>query len=347
MAFTYDEENKIRHLLNISGSKATTGARTIGQLDGFDIGDADNIESDVTVGKTTDIPHIQFPVSLDGGAAETTRKITLRQIISTCLRSLRGDLRGGAISLAGMIQDWIPPAHPATLREVAAMGLRSPDLCIDNGIYGINAGRQICVRAAGEHTLPPVNQHGFLNGQLFIIQADARNVCRIKTHGESLIQKTNGQRVSYIDLRPGMTVHLALEKSKGGSYGDGNNTNVGAWHVVGGSFADMDVDLWGQAIRDAVSGVNNKVNNLSFVLPPAGGSGFRLCVGYVGSASEYISFENPFPTACGGVVVTPDGKSAARYITNNLVNQWCVTEMSRTGFKVNGRFTGSYIAFGV
>lgn len=347
MAFTYDEENKLRHLLNISGSKATTGARTIGQLDGFDIGDADNIETDITVGKTSDLPNIQFPVSLDNGSAETTRKITLKQIVSTCLRSMRGALKGGSVSIAGLISDWLPPAHPATLREVAAMGLRSPNLTIDNGIYGINAGRQIMVRAAGVHRLPPTNDPGFLNGMLFIIQGDARNGCTINAINGNPIAKTNGQHVNSIYLKPGMTVHLALQKNTLGLFGDGGNDASGIWHIVGGSYADMDVDLWGQAIRDAVSGVTNQVNNLSFILPPQGGSGFRICASEVGVASEWIDFPNPFPTACNGVILTPDGRSAARYITNNLVNQWCVTEKYRTGFKVNGRFTGYYIAFGI
>lgn len=360
MAFTANEEQKIRQALNLLNNLQGQTGRTIGSLDysGMNYGEVWP-ESDKE----------GFLVVEEDNKA---KKLEIEAFAQRLFSQVRAAIAGTDQHYGGKLKGNIDgtPNYVATLKDIRTGMFRTPATSTNNP-GEMEGGGFVQTGVQGDFRLPDCRGSKFFDGQLLSITCARGATAKVIAYSGQLILDVNQQLVDRIDLPAGATLQMVLLKGASGAEDyEGKNNSVVHWRVIGGSYVSsqneykrfatmlaltslgVDVTNMGTELRRKDQDLQQQINTklpASTPLPILGlnQGTFRMAIGnYQPGNDGWVDCSNQFPNAVLGVVIT--GASATpSELGGGLGNIWSSVHISGRRFRIlNKNHTFHWLAFG-
>lgn len=353
MAFTANEEQKIRQALNLLNNLQGQTGRTIGSLEysGMNYGE---------VWPESDKEGF-LVVEEDNKAKKLEVKAFAQRLFSQVRAAIAGTDQHYGSKLKGSIDG--TPNYVATLKDIRTGMFRTPATSINNP-GEMEGGGFVQTGVRGNFHLPDCRGSKFFDGQLLSITCAKGEPASVIAYSGQQILDVNHQLVDRINLSLGATLQMVLLKGNSGAEDyEGKNNSVVHWRVIGGSyvsdqneyksFASKDtVNLLASDLRKKDHELQQQINTklpANTPLPILGlnQGTFRMAIGnYQPGNDGWIDCSSQFPNAILGVVIT--GASATpSELNGGLGNIWSSVHISGRRFRIlNKDHTFHWLAFG-
>lgn len=353
MAFTANEEQKIRQALNLLNNLQGQTGRTIGSLDysGMNYGE---------VWPESDKEGF-LVVEEDNKAKKLEIKAFAQRLFSQVRAAIAGTDQHYGGKLKGSID--ATPNYVATLKDIRTGMFRTPATSTNNP-GEMEGGGLVQTGVQGDFRLPDCRGSKFFDGQLLSITCAQGKTARVIAYSGQLILDVNQQLVDHIDLPAGATLQMVLLKGFAAAEDyEGKNNSVVHWRVIGGSYVSdqneyknfaskMMVNSLGWTLESKDNDLQRQINAklpASTPLPILGlnQGTFRMAIGnYQPGNDGWVDCSNQFPNAILGVVIT--GASAApSEVGGGLGNIWSSVHISGRRFRIlNKDHTFHWLAYG-
>lgn len=353
MAFTANEEQKIRQALNLLNNLQGQTGRTIGGLDysGMNYGE---------VWPESDKEGF-LVVEEDNKAKKLEIKAFAQRLFSQVRAAIAGTDQHYGGKLKGSIDG--TPNYVATLKDIRTGMFRTPATSTNNP-GEMEVGGLVQTGVHGDFRLPDCRGSKFFDGQLLSITCKQDYAAKVIAYSGQQILDVNQQLVDHIDLAKGATLQMVLLKgfTAAEDY-EGKNNGVVHWRVIGGSYVSsqneyknfaskMMVNSLGWTLESKDNDLQRQINNklpASTPLPILGQNQgtFRMAIGnYQPGNDGWVDCSNQFPNSILGVVIT--GASATpSEVGGGLGNIWSSVHISGRRFRIlNKDHTFHWLAFG-
>ena len=353
MAFTANEEQKIRQALNLLNNLQGQTGRTIGSLDysGMNYGE---------VWPESDKEGF-LVVEEDNKAKKLEIKAFAQRLFSQVRAAIAGTDQHYGSKLKGNIDG--TPNYVATLKDIRAGMFRTPAISTNNP-GEMEGGGFVQTGVQGDFRLPDCRGSKFFDGQLLSITVMQGKTASVIAYSGQQILDVNHQLVDRINLDAGATLQMVLLKGASGAEDyEGKNNSVVHWRVIGGSYVSHKNEYNSFAGKDEIKELRALVGKLyqeqqqqintklpaNTPLPILGlnQGAFRMAIGnYQPGNDGWVDCSNQFPNAILGVIIT--GASAApSEINGGLGNIWSSVHISGRRFRIlNEKHTFHWLAFG-
>lgn len=353
MAFTANEEQKIRQALNLLNNLQGQTGRTIGSLDysGMNYGE---------VWPESDKEGF-LVVEEDNKAKKLEIKAFAQRLFSQVRAAIAGTDQHYGGKLRGSIDG--TPNYVATLKDIRTGMFRTPATSTNNP-GEMEVGGLVQTGVQGDFRLPDCRGSKFFDGQLLSITAMQGKTASVIAYSGQQILDVNQQLVDRINLPAGATLQMVLLKGATGAEDyEGKNNGVVHWRVIGGSYVSSQNEYKNFANSSSVSLLFSQLTNkdadlqrqintklpVNTPLPILGQNQgvFRMAVGkYYPGNGGWVDCSNQFPNAILGVIIT--GASATETeVGGGLGNIWTSVFVSGRRFRVlNDKHTFFWLAYG-
>lgn len=353
MAFTANEEQKIRQALNLLNNLQGQTGRTIGSLDysGMNYGE---------VWPESDKEGF-LVVEEDNKAKKLEIKAFAQRLFSQVRAAIAGTDQHYGGKLRGNIDG--TPNYVATLKDIRTGMFRAPAISTNNP-GEMEGGGFVQTGVQGDFRLPDCRGSKFFDGQLLSITcAQGKTASVIAFSGQQILD-VNQQLVDRINLPAGATLKMVL--LKGGTAAEdyeGKNNGVVHWRVIGGSYVSSQNEYKNFANSSSVSLLFSQLTNkdadlqrqintklpASTPLPILGlnQGAFRMAIGtYYPGNDGWVDCSNQFPNAVLGAIIT--GASATpSELGGGLGNIWSSVHISGRRFRIlSPSHTFHWLAYG-
>ena len=353
MAFTANEEQKIRQALNLLNNLQGQTGRTIGSLDysGMNYGEVWP-ESDKE----------GFLVVEEDNKA---KKLEIKAFAQRLFSQVRAPIAGTDQHYGGKLKGNIDgtPNYVATLKDIRTGMFRTPAISTNNP-GEMEIGGLVQTGVQGDFRLPDCRGSKFFDGQLLSITCAQGKTASVIAYSGQQIVDVNHQPVDRINLPAGATLQMVL--LKGGTAAEdyeGKNNSIVHWRVIGGSYVSSQNEYKNFANSSSVSllfsQLTNKAADLqrqintklpdSTPLPILGlnQGAFRMAIGtYYPGNDGWVDCSNQFPNAVLGAIIT--GASATpSELGGGLGNIWSSVHISGRRFRIlSPSHTFHWLAYG-
>lgn len=353
MAFTANEEQKIRQALNLLNNLQGQTGRTIGSLDysGMNYGEVWP-ESDKE----------GFLVVEEDNKA---KKLEVKAFAQRLFSQVRAPIAGTDQHYGGKLRGSIDstPNYVATLKDIRTGMFRTPATSTNNP-GEMEIGGLVQTGVQGDFRLPDCRGSKFFDGQLLSITAAQGKTASIIAYSGQLILDVNSQYVERINLMAGATLQMVLLKgSTAAEDYEGKNNGVVHWRVIGGSYVSHKNEYNSFAVKNEVKELTALVGKLhqeqqqqintklpaNTPLPILGlnQGAFRMAIGtYYPGNDGWVDCSNQFPNAVLGAIIT--GASATpSELGGGLGNIWSSVHISGRRFRIlSPSHTFHWLAYG-
>ena len=226
MAFTANEEQKIRQALNLLNNLQGQTGRTIGSLDysGMNYGE---------VWPESDKEGF-LVVEEDNKAKKLEVKAFAQRLFSQVRAAIAGTHQHYGGKLKGNIDG--TPNYMATLKDIRTGMFRTPATSTNNP-GEMEVGGLVQTGVQGDFRLPDCRGSKFFDGQLLSITCAQGKTASVIAYSGQLILDVNSQYVERINLPAGATLQMVLLKgSTAAEDYEGKNNGVVHWRVIGGRY---------------------------------------------------------------------------------------------------------------
>lgn len=353
MAFTANEEQKIRQALNLLNNLQGQTGRTIGSLDysGMNYGE---------VWPESDKEGF-LVVEEDNKAKKLEIKAFAQRLFSQVRAAIAGTDQHYGGKLKGSVD--ATPNYVATLKDIRTGMFRTPATSTNNP-GEMEIGGLVQTGVQGDFRLPDCRGSKFFDGQLLSITCAQGKTASVIAYSGQQIVDVNHQPVDRIDLPAGATLQMVLLKgfTAAEDY-EGKNNGVVHWRVIGGSYVShqneyknfansLSVSMLFSQLKNKDADLQRQINDklpVSTPLPILGQNQgtFRMAIGnYQPGNDGWVDCSNQFPNAILGVVIT--GASATpSELGGGLGNIWSSVHISGRRFRIlNKDHTFHWLAFG-
>lgn len=340
MAFTANEEQKIRQALNLLNNLQGQTGRTIGSLDysGMNYGEVWP-ESDKE----------GFLVVEEDNKA---KKLEVKAFAQRLFSQVRAPIAGTDQHYGGKLKGNIDgtPNYVATLKDIRTGMFRTPATSTNNP-GEMEGGGFVQTGVQGDFRLPDCRGSKFFDGQLLSITCAQGKTASVIAYSGQQIVDVNHQAVDRINLGAGATLQMVL--LKGGTAAEdyeGKNNGVVHWRVIGGSYVSsqneykdfaskMMVNSLGWQLESKDNDLQRQINTklpASTPLPILGlnQGAFRMAIGIYHPGNDgWVDCSNQFPNAVLGAIIT--GASATpSELGGGLGNIWSSVHISGRRFRI-------------
>lgn len=353
MAFTANEEQKIRQALNLLNNLQGQTGRTIGSLDysGMNYGEVWP-ESDKE----------GFLVVEEDNKA---KKLEVKAFAQRLFSQVRAPIAGTDQHYGGKLRGSIDgtPNYVATLKDIRTGMFRAPAISTNNP-GEMEVGGLVQTSVQGDFRLPDCRGSKFFDGQLLSITCAQGKTASVIAYSGQQIFDVNQQLVDRINLPAGATLQMVLLKgSTAAEDYEGKNNGVVHWRVIGGSYVSSQNEYKNFANSSSVSLLFSQLTNkdadlqrqintklpASTPLPILGlNQGvFRMAIGtYYPGNDGWVDCSNQFPNAVLGAIIT--GASATpSELGGGLGNIWSSVHISGRRFRIlSPSHTFHWLAYG-
>lgn len=353
MAFTANEEQKIRQALNLLNNLQGQTGRTIGSLDysGMNYGE---------VWPESDKEGF-LVVEEDNKAKKLEVKAFAQRLFSQVRAAIAGTYQHYGGKLRGSIDG--TPNYVATLKDIRTGMFRTPATSTNNS-GEMEIGGLVQTGVQGDFRLPDCRGSKFFDGQLLSITCAQGKTASVIAYSGQQILDVNHQLVDRINLPAGATLQMVL--LKGGTAAEdyeGKNNGVVHWRVIGGSYVSSQNEYKSFANSSSVSLLFSQLTNkdadlqrqintklpASTPLPILGlnQGAFRMAIGtYYPGNDGWVDCSNQFPNAVLGAIIT--GASATpSELGGGLGNIWSSVHISGRRFRIlSPSHTFHWLAYG-
>lgn len=353
MAFTANEEQKIRQALNLLNNLQGQTGRTIGSLDysGMNYGE---------VWPESDKEGF-LVVEEDNKAKKLEVKAFAQRLFSQVRAAIAGTDQHYGGKLKGNIDG--TPNYVATLKDIRTGMFRTPATSTNNP-GEMEGGGFVQTGVQGDFRLPDCRGSKFFDGQLLSITCAQGKTASVIAYSGQQILDVNHQLVDRINLMAGATLQMVL--LKGGTAAEdyeGKNNGVVHWRVIGGSYVSHKNEYGSFAVKNEVKELTELVGKLhqeqqqqintklpaSTPLPILGTNQgvFRMAIGtYYPGNDGWVDCSNQFPNAVLGAIIT--GASATpSELGGGLGNIWSSVHISGRRFRIlSPSHTFHWLAYG-
>ena len=353
MAFTANEEQKIRQALNLLNNLQGQTGRTIGSLDysGMNYGEVWP-ESDKE----------GFLVVEEDNKA---KKLEIKAFAQRLFSQVRAPIAGTDQHYGGKLRGSIDgtPNYVATLKDIRTGMFRAPAISTNNP-GEMEVGGLVQTSVQGDFRLPDCRGSKFFDGQLLSITCAQGKTASVIAYSGQQILDVNQQLVDRINLPAGATLQMVLLKgSTAAEDYEGKNNGVVHWRVIGGSYVSSQNEYKNFANSSSVSLLFSQLTNkdadlqrqintklpASTPLPILGlnQSVFRMAIGtYYPGNDGWVDCSNQFPNAVLGAIIT--GASATpSELGGGLGNIWSSVHISGRRFRIlSPSHTFHWLAYG-
>ena len=353
MAFTANEEQKIRQALNLLNNLQGQTGRTIGSLDysGMNYGE---------VWPESDKEGF-LVVEEDNKAKKLEIKAFAQRLFSQVRAAIAGTDQHYGGKLKGNIDG--TPNYVATLKDIRTGMFRTPATSTNNP-GEMEGGGFVQTGVQGDFRLPDCRGSKFFDGQLLSITCAQGATAKVIAYSGQQILDVNQQLVDRINLPAGATLQMVL--LKGGTAAEdyeGKSNSVVHWRVIGGSYVSsqneyknfanvMAVSQFASELRGKYQDLQRQINtklpdNTPLPILGLNQGTFRMAIGnYQPGNDGWVDCSNQFPNAILGVVIT--GASATpSEVGGGLGNIWSSVHISGRRFRIlNKDHTFHWLAFG-
>lgn len=353
MAFTANEEQKIRQALNLLNNLQGQTGRTIGSLDysGMNYGEVWP-ESDKE----------GFLVVEEDNKA---KKVEVKAFAQRLFSQVRAPIAGTDQHYGGKLRGSIDgtPNYVATLKDIRTGMFRAPAISTNNP-GEMEVGGLVQTSVQGDFRLPDCRGSKFFDGQLLSITCAQGKTASVIAYSGQQILDVNQQLVDRINLPAGATLQMVLLKgSTAAEDYEGKNNGVVHWRVIGGSYVSSQNEYKNFANSSSVSLLFSQLTNkdadlqrqintklpASTPLPILGlNQGvFRMAIGtYYPGNDGWVDCSNQFPNAVLGAIIT--GASATpSELGGGLGNIWSSVHISGRRFRIlSPSHTFHWLAYG-
>lgn len=353
MAFTANEEQKIRQALNLLNNLQGQTGRTIGSLDysGMNYGEVWP-ESDKE----------GFLVVEEDNKA---KKLEVKAFAQRLFSQVRAPIAGTDQHYGGKLRGSIDgtPNYVATLKDIRTGMFRAPAISTNNP-GEMEVGGLVQTSVQGDFRLPDCRGSKFFDGQLLSITCAQGKTASVIAYSGQQILDVNQQLVDRINLPAGATLQMVLLKgSTAAEDYEGKNNGVVHWRVIGGSYVPSQNEYKNFANSSSVSLLFSQLTNkdadlqrqintklpASTPLPILGlNQGvFRMAIGtYYPGNDGWVDCSNQFPNAVLGAIIT--GASATpSELGGGLGNIWSSVHISGRRFRIlSPSHTFHWLAYG-
>ena len=353
MAFTANEEQKIRQALNLLNNLQGQTGRTIGSLDysGMNYGE---------VWPESDKEGF-LVVEEDNKAKKLEIKAFAQRLFSQVRAAIAGTDQHYGGKLKGSVD--ATPNYVATLKDIRTGMFRTPATSTNNP-GEMEIGGLVQTGVQGDFRLPDCRGSKFFDGQLLSITCAQGKTASVIAYSGQQILDVNHQLVDRIDLPAGATLQMVLLKGFTATEDyEGKNNGVVHWRVIGGSYVSFQNEYKNFAsqleLRTLVSSLRQKDQDLqqqintklpaSTPLPILGlnQGAFRMAIGtYYPGNDGWVDCSNQFPNAVLGAIIT--GASATpSELGGGLGNIWSSVHISGRRFRIlSPNHTFHWLAYG-
>lgn len=353
MAFTANEEQKIRQALNLLNNLQGQTGRTIGSLDysGMNYGE---------VWPESDKEGF-LVVEEDNKAKKLEIKAFAQRLFSQVRAAIAGTDQHYGGKLRGSIDG--TPNYVATLKDIRTGMFRAPAISTNNP-GEMEVGGLVQTSVQGDFRLPDCRGSKFFDGQLLSITCAQGKTASVIAYSGQQILDVNQQLVDRINLPAGATLQMVLLKgSTAAEDYEGKNNGVVHWRVIGGSYVSSQNEYKNFANSSSVSLLFSQLTNkdadlqrqintklpASTPLPILGlnQSVFRMAIGtYYPGNDGWVDCSNQFPNAVLGAIIT--GASATpSELGGGLGNIWSSVHISGRRFRIlSPSHTFHWLAYG-
>lgn len=353
MAFTANEEQKIRQALNLLNNLQGQTGRTIGSLDysGMNYGEVWP-ESDKE----------GFLVVEEDNKA---KKLEVKAFAQRLFSQVRAPIAGTDQHYGGKLRGSIDgtPNYVATLKDIRTGMFRAPAISTNNP-GEMEVGGLVQTSVQGDFRLPDCRGSKFFDGQLLSITCAQGKTASVIAYSGQQILDVNQQLVDRINLPAGATLQMVLLKgSTAAEDYEGKNNGVVHWRVIGGSYVSSQNEYKNFANSSSVSLLFSQLTNkdadlqrqintklpASTPLPILGlNQGvFRMAIGtYYPGNDGWVDCSNQFHNAVLGAIIT--GASATpSELGGGLGNIWSSVHISGRRFRIlSPSHTFHWLAYG-
>lgn len=340
MAFTANEEQKIRQALNLLNNLQGQTGRTIGSLDysGMNYGE---------VWPESDKEGFLI-VEEDNKAKKLEVKAFAQRLFSQVRAAIAGTDQHYGSKLKGNIDG--TPNYVATLKDIRTGMFRTPATSTNNP-GEMESGGFVQTGVQGDFRLPDCRGSKFFDGQLLSITCAQGKTASVIAYSGQQILDVNHQLVDRINLEAGATLQMVLLKGPSGAEDyEGKNNSVVHWRVIGGSYVSSQNEYKKFANSSSVSLLFSQLTNkdadlqrqintklpASTPLPILGMNqgAFRMAIGiYQPGNDGWVDCSNQFPNAVLGAIIT--GASATpSELGGGLGNIWSSVHISGRRFRI-------------
>lgn len=353
MAFTANEEQKIRQALNLLNNLQGQTGRTIGSLDysGMNYGE---------VWPESDKEGF-LVVEEDNKAKKLEVKAFAQRLFSQVRAAIAGTDQHYGGKLRGSIDG--TPNYVATLKDIRTGMFRTPATSTNNS-GEMEIGGLVQTGVQGDFRLPDCRGSKFFDGQLLSITCAQGKTASVIAYSGQQIVDVNHQPVDRINLMAGATLQMVLLKgSTAAEDYEGKNNGVVHWRVIGGSYVSSQNEYKNFANSSSVSLLFSQLTNKdadlqrqintklpdSTPLPILGlnQGAFRMAIGtYYPGNDGWVDCSNQFPNAVLGAIIT--GASATpSELGGGLGNIWSSVHISGRRFRIlSPSHTFHWLAYG-
>lgn len=347
MAFTANEEQKIRQALNLLNNLQGQTGRTIGSLEysGMNYGE---------VWPESDKEGF-LVVEEDNKAKKLEVKAFAQRLFSQVRAAIAGTHQHYGGKLKGSIDG--TPNYMASLKDIRAGMFRTPATSTNNP-GEMEGGGFVQTGVQGDFRLPDCRGSKFFDGQLLSITAMQGASATIIAYPGQLILDVNNQYAERINLKAGATLQMVLLKGATGAEDyEGRDNSVVHWRVIGGSYVSSqneykqfatvmalaslgaDVTNMGKELRrkdqDLLQQINTKLPaNTPLPILGLNQGAFRMAIGIYHPGNDgWVDCSNQFPNAVLGAIIT--GASATpSELGGGLGNIWSSVHISGRRFRI-------------
>ena len=353
MAFTANEEQKIRQALNLLNNLQGQTGRTIGSLEysGMNYGE---------VWPESDKEGF-LVVEEDNKAKKLEVKAFAQRLFSQVRAAIAGTHQHYGGKLKGNIDG--TPNYMASLKDIRAGMFRTPAASTNNP-GEMEGGGFVQTGVQGDFRLPDCRGSKFFDGQLLSITAMQGKTASVIAYSGQQILDVNNQLVDRINLMAGATLQMVLLKvATGAEDYEGRDNSVVHWRVIGGSYVSHKNEYNSFAVKQEVKELRETVGRLhqeqqqqintklpaSTPLPILGMNqgAFRMAIGtYYPGNDGWVDCSNQFPNAVLGAIIT--GASATpSELGGGLGNIWSSVHISGRRFRIlSPSHTFHWLAYG-